>query len=691
MKKYLLLSLMFLAGCLPEDKVAVRSVSLSADAIALQVGQTRSLTASVLPTDADNLRIDWSTTDETVATVDDGGFIRAIAVGEATVTVTSRDGGKSSSCLVTVTAAQSPLLPIERSYFSMAEGEWHSAPIPKTTNGAAPQSVSVSDGEAGTTVTFQSDVELSGIFVGVKGLTGYFEADATPVRALNTRATQTYGFQIVLSDNLAGDFTMILTVHAANGNIIFTTEVKVGPTNDPKLVTADKVTVSPTELALKAGETASLTASVAPANVFDKSVGWASSDENVATVSASGVVTAIGAGSATITATSADGKQSSGCAVTVEGSPNDVVAVAGVALFPTRLDMEVGGERTLEWSIVPANATNKNVRFLSMYDNVATVSPTGEVEAKAIGTTVITITTEDGSWIDACSVTVKAYVLDVLKYIPDANFLNYVRGEMPTWDKNSDAILSQEEAAAVKTINANGRNIASMMGLEFFTGLTSLSCSQNNLTRLEVSNLTRLTQLVCNNNSLPTLILSANTALQTLDVSNNALAQIDLSALTSLTSLNVGDNELTGIDISKNTALLFFLCAGNPGNGTVLPIDAWFDSAHVPARFTKGVWDYNGVTIAPAYPTPVVIAVTGVELTPSAVGLKVGAQMSLVWEVLPANATNKNVGWTSSDENVATVSATGVVTALAAGQTVVTITTEDGSKTGVCTVTVAPV
>jgi uncharacterized protein YjdB len=82
-----------------------------------------------------------------------------------------------------------------------------------------------------------------------------------------------------------------------------------------------------------------------------------------------------------------------------------------------------------------------------------------------------------------------------------------------------------------------------------------------------------------------------------------------------------------------------------------------------------------------------VYPVTGVTLDKTAYELTVGGNVTLTATINPANATNKNVTWKTSDATVATV-VNGKVTALKAGTATITVTTEDGNKTATCTVTV---
>ncbi len=81
------------------------------------------------------------------------------------------------------------------------------------------------------------------------------------------------------------------------------------------------------------------------------------------------------------------------------------------------------------------------------------------------------------------------------------------------------------------------------------------------------------------------------------------------------------------------------------------------------------------------------VSVTGVSLDKTSAELEVGGTLTLTKTIEPANATNQNVSWSSSDENVATV-ANGTVTAKTAGTAVITVKTADGGKEARCTITV---
>lgn len=101
------------------------------------------------------------------------------------------------------------------------------------------------------------------------------------------------------------------------------------------------------------------------------------------------------------------------------------------------------------------------------------------------------------------------------KNFPDARFQAYVKD----FDKDGDGSLSSEEIADVKEINVSGQYISNLTGIEHFTALGTLDCSDNQLTELDVLRHTELGSLVCSNNQLTSLDVSQNTKLWSLNCS----------------------------------------------------------------------------------------------------------------------------------------------------------------------------
>jgi hypothetical protein len=167
------------------------------------------------------------------------------------------------------------------------------------------------------------------------------------------------------------------------------------------------VTLDKSALNLKIGETEQLTATVAPDTATNKAVTWISSDESVAMVDSNGMVTAVSAGTATITVTTEDGGFTAQSTVMVtDDSSGGVIPVTGVTLDKVTLNLKVGGTEQLTASVHPDMATNKDVTWTSSNPGVATVDSNGKVKAISAGTATITVRTIDGDFIAISTVTV---------------------------------------------------------------------------------------------------------------------------------------------------------------------------------------------------------------------------------------------------------------------------------------------
>ena len=237
----------------------------------------------------------------------------------------------------------------------------------------------------------------------------------------------------------------------------------------PEIIPVSQITLNKAEASISVGNSETLTATVAPENAANKALTWASSDEDIATVAPDGTVTAVKVGTATITATAADGSgKSAVCKVTVTGDttppahehrygdwskdgtnhwhectdadcPNreesikdkaahvydddadttcnvcgydrtvtpEIVPVSQITLNKAETSISVGNSETLTAMVAPENAANKALKWASSDEDVATIAPDGTVTAVKVGTATITATAADGSGKSAtCTVTV---------------------------------------------------------------------------------------------------------------------------------------------------------------------------------------------------------------------------------------------------------------------------------------------
>ncbi|MDE6694557.1 MAG: Ig-like domain-containing protein, partial [Bacteroidales bacterium] len=159
------------------------------------------------------------------------------------------------------------------------------------------------------------------------------------------------------------------------------------------------ITLAQSKVEMNVGDEEALTLTIAPVGSQEDLV-WASSDATIATVSETGVVTAVAPGEAVITVATKDGRLSQTCQV--KALP---VAVTGVNIAASSTTVGKNGLQ-LNATVLPQNATNKNVSWTSSDETIATVSETGKVTAVMPGNVTITVTTEEGSFTASQELTV---------------------------------------------------------------------------------------------------------------------------------------------------------------------------------------------------------------------------------------------------------------------------------------------
>lgn len=330
-------------------------------------------------------------------------------------------------------------------------------------------------------------------------------------------------------------------------------------------VAVENIKVTPTALSLGIGETAVLKAEVEPADASVNAVLWSVTQGTAVTVDGYGKVTAMAAGTATVTAETVDGGKKASCTVTV-GNGGGSTAVESVTLDRSSVTLGVGNSVTLQATVEPAEAAATVVWSLASGDSIVTVDQKGRITAKAIGTATVAV--EAGGETATCLVTVIREGV-----IADLAFIDAVENALPSWNpewqKEADGTVrmnlsNTEIVKKVETLMIVGTNLSSFDGIEYFTGLTSLICSGNRLTALDVGNLHNLETLDCSGNQISSENLKLPSAyLKTLDCSNNRLERLDETVLpATLTELDCSDNPLTVLNVDfLNTTLTKLECA----------------------------------------------------------------------------------------------------------------------------------
>ena len=401
--------------------VDIESLSLDKTNLSLSIGETAQLTATVKPDNATDKNVSWTSSDESIAKVDNG---KVTAVKSGKATITAKCGGKIAECAVTVTVPTGSVT-LDKTTLSLAVGEtaqltatvkpddatdknvtWTSSDesVAKVVNGKV---TAVKSGKA--TITAKCGGKTAECAVIVTVPTGSVTLDKT---SLSLAVGETVQLTATVKPDDATDKNVTWTssdesvAKVVNGKVTAvksgkaTITAKCGGKTAECAVTVTvpvtSLTLDRTTLSLAVGETAQLTATVKPDDATDKNVSWTSSDEFVAKVD-DGKVTAVKSGKATIIAKCGD--KTAECEVTVYAK------VTGVKLSSSSLRMMSGDKASLKATITPDNTMNKNISWSSDNETVAVVN-NGEVTAKAEGKATITVTTEDGQYTATCSVTV---------------------------------------------------------------------------------------------------------------------------------------------------------------------------------------------------------------------------------------------------------------------------------------------
>ncbi len=330
------------------QRVPVASVEVTPSTVSVRVGEGRNLTARVRDADGDVLEgrdVTWRSSNAVVATVDGAGRITGVTPGVVHVTASSE--GRSDSARVTVTAG--PPVSLE----------------------VSPGSVSILPGATAQLETIFRDA--SGTIVSGPAIT--WSSNATAIATVSTAGVVT-----AVSEGEA-------TITARAGTMQARVEVEV------QTRPVDRVEVDPATATLQTGESISLTARPLAQDgslLGGRPVSWSSGSPQVATVDQNGLVSAVGPGNARITATS-EGRQ--GFADVVVQQP----AVAEISLDPSLASLHIGEALTLRALLRAADGTEltgRDVAWSSDDPAVASVSQSGEVQALAHGSAVVTATSE---------------------------------------------------------------------------------------------------------------------------------------------------------------------------------------------------------------------------------------------------------------------------------------------------------
>lgn len=597
----------------------VDRIDVNPSSVALTVGEARTITARLIGTDGATITdrtTFWTTQSPLVATVSQNGVITAAGAGNTQVAVSA--GGKSAVVAVAVTGR------------------------PVSQVRIAPPTASV---QAGGTVTLRAEpVDATG--AEVTGRTVLWGTSAATIATVTSTG--------VVTGIAPGSATITATVDGINGSSIVTVTA----------VPVASVTVSPSTGSLIVGQTLTLSATTASATgqtLTGRVVTWASSANNIATVSSTGEVTAVSPGIATITATS-EGRTGT-AQVTVA-----LVPVASIRMAPGSATIAAGQTAQLTAQALDANdnVLNRTITWTSDQPSVATVSQSGLVTG--VNTGAARISASVGTVSSTVTVTVTPVPVASLTITPngatvtvggtlqltavakDANGVT-LPGRIIGWTSGGSSVATISQTGLVTAIGPGTATI--------FAASEGVFASVN----ITVTNVG---------------VATVRVAPATGSIQQGASLQL------STTVLDANNNTITGKPVtwsSSNESIATVSSTGRVlgiGQGTV--------------TITAAVDGVLGTGTYAVTPVPV----GAINILPSSQTIAPGATLQLTPTLtgtngLPLSTVGRTIIWSSSATNRATVSQSGLVTGVSAGSAIITATTEGVSATSTITVSSTPI
>ncbi|MBD5260528.1 MAG: hypothetical protein HDS38_00145 [Bacteroides sp.] len=396
-------------------------------------------------------------------------------------------------------------------------------------------------------------------------------------------------------------------------------------------------------LSITEGDSATLAATIDPADATDQTINWSSSDENIAVVSANGAeatVTALAPGYVEIYAFASNGMTAT-CCINVEVR---LIDVTGVSLDQSELNLTEGDTAWLNATVSPDDATDKTLIWTSSDESVVRVSENGEVSAVSPGNATVTVTSSNGMTA-FCSVTVTARVIAVTEVVLDNTSLEMTEGDTVSLtatvnpaDATDKTLTWTSSDASVASVSENGE----VQALKSGTATITVSSANGKTATCVVSVAKKIIEVTG------------------ITLSNTELKMTEGDAATLTATVNPSDATDKTLTWTSSDASVASVSA----NGEVQALKA--GTATITVSSTNGKTATCVVTVELK-----VIEMQAIALDAEELSLEVGDTHQFIATVLPAEATYPELEWWIDDETVATVDQNGLLTMVGEGSTTV--------------------
>lgn len=487
--------------------VPVSSISLDETTKTMYSGQTARLGYTILPTNASDASVTWTSTNTSVATVDSTGLVTAKGVGSSVIILRSVEKGLAVYCTINVKKVATGIK-LDVSTLDLAAGKtyvfkptitpadsteeaitWESSDTKiaivdangKVTGKAAGQTVIMAKLASGGTAYCKVTVTqpATGLILNYSEKTVYVGEKFEMTASVSPSTATQLGVKWESSNEKVAKITQKGEVTAVAGGvaIITATTLDGGYVANCVLTVREavsKITINYQTYYLGIDKFAYLEATVSTPNATNQEVAWSSSDEDVVTVNQKGKITGHKLGYATITAMALDGSEvEATCEVRV------VIPASSVTVNYNTVALLVGQTKKIKVSVKPDNATFKTATWSSSDGDIAVVDDDGTIIAKKAGSATITAEAKDNSGKKALIyVTVYDRIASSGITLQDKKVVllpgeeKMVQMVLIPANSNDQATWSTDNAAVAKVDKKTGKITAKATGVAYVTAMT---------------------------------------------------------------------------------------------------------------------------------------------------------------------------------------------------------------------------
>lgn len=470
-----------------------------------------------------------------------------------------------------------------------------------------------------------------------------------PVNATNKNLIWSSSNEDVVKVDKTG---MVKAISSGSATVIVQTEDGgfIDMTNITVLQPVKEIIMSQTEISVKKGAIFWLNATVMPESSDNKAVTWTSSDTSLATVTQNGMVTALKVGTVTISCVSEDTGVVGYCVVEI------TEPVTGLTLNSYYEEIVKDTKFVIVPTVMPNDAINKNVTYLSSDTEVAVVDENGVVTGLKGGTCEIIVTTEESSLKAVCTIVVREYVSSVeiegSRELLNAGSQLQLKAVVKEDSATNKSIIWSTSNATVATVDQNGKVTGITPGYVVITALAADGSGEGDSVAIRIIN--PVTSITLSETKITIYVGDTYNLVAKVNPEDASIKDIVWTSDNDGVAKVYSDGDVVGVSA-----------------GRTIVYATSTDSNDVVARCT--------VIVKP------VIQASSIKINSSEIVMLKGKTRQLTARLYPTNS-NEWIKWLSTDTSVVQVDDKGNIVTVGAGQCEVIAYSNEGTVQDSCTI-----